>query len=323
MKLIVSILIILLLAIGPASAVLTARVTPGYTFSSTERPTYSTLNLLGTPTITIFGTVDGSTGLTPGSVTGTMLADSVPDGTSYGSTLAWITISGGRALQVQAAGLVTNTSPIYAQDNSFRLRVDTNQFTIGTNSPGTTNGLPWVAVTLKAGTLTQSNLSASANIQRSQLASLGTNQFLIGNAAGVNTNGNFNTNDFTLVDNGTNGIEVKRKFFTSSLFTLPLSGGVVTSNTAHGLGLTNAPRTVRWVLVCQTNDCGYLVGDEVDVAGFFNTANVGATFSGGASSNLVFLAQRAQLQAVMNKVTGSYDSTLVPASWKAKCYAAP
>jgi hypothetical protein len=96
-----------MLAAGPALATLTATVSPGYQFSANERPTTATLNLLATPTITIFGTVDGSTGLTPGSVTGTMLADSVSD-TEAGSTQAtldWYSYGGGRALQIANGGV--------------------------------------------------------------------------------------------------------------------------------------------------------------------------------------------------------------------------
>jgi hypothetical protein len=107
MKIFLAILCSLLLAAMPALATLTATVSPGYQFSANERPTTSTLNLLATPTITIFGTVDGSTGLTPGSVTGTMLADSVSD-TSAGSakaTLSWYSFGGGRALQVADGGV--------------------------------------------------------------------------------------------------------------------------------------------------------------------------------------------------------------------------
>jgi hypothetical protein len=69
-----------MLACGPAVATLTATWTPGYVFSANERPTTETLNELGNGTILISGTVDGSTGLTAGSVAGNLLADSVPDG---------------------------------------------------------------------------------------------------------------------------------------------------------------------------------------------------------------------------------------------------
>lgn len=68
------------MAVLPVLATLTATVTPGYTFSANERPTVGTLNELGFPTVLISGTVDGSTGLTAGSVAGNLLADSVPDG---------------------------------------------------------------------------------------------------------------------------------------------------------------------------------------------------------------------------------------------------
>lgn len=107
MKIFFAILCSLLLAGGPVWATLTARVTPGYQFSDSERPTTSTLNALATPTITIYGTVDGSTGLTPDSVTGDMLSSSVADSGNAGTynTLDWISVTGGRALEVAAGGI--------------------------------------------------------------------------------------------------------------------------------------------------------------------------------------------------------------------------
>ena len=309
-------------------ATLTARVTPGYQFSASERPTTATLNLLATPTITIYGTVDGTTGLTPGSVTGSMLADSVRDGTSYGGTLDWVTISGGRALQVQAAGLVnTNSGIIPIATTILKVYADTNYFTLATNSIARTNSTTGSAtnwLTLRAGTLTDTNFAA-ASVKPNKLTPDTTNNatgwLVFSN--GIGTVVNF-PSGWALSNNGTNTtLAGTNTLFTSPLFTLPTAAGCVTSNTAHGLAITNPPSMVRWVLVCQTNDCGYLAGDEVDVAGFSNTSDYRPTFSGGGSTNYVFLAQAQQLQAVNNKLTGARDTTLVPARWKAKCYAAP
>jgi len=72
-------MIVTLLAPPLALAVLTATVSPGYQFSTGEAPTLNTLNMLAQPSVQISGTVDGSTGLTPGSVYGNYLADNVVD----------------------------------------------------------------------------------------------------------------------------------------------------------------------------------------------------------------------------------------------------
>lgn len=87
----------------PARAQLTAVVQPGYQFSAGERPTTGTLNLLGQPSITIQGTVSGSVGLAAKSVTGAILADSVPDGLTLDYNGA-----NPRQLEVKASGISSN-----------------------------------------------------------------------------------------------------------------------------------------------------------------------------------------------------------------------
>ena len=91
-----------LLSSVPARADLTAVVTPGYQFplDGSVAPAYNLLNLLAQPTISIYGTVGGSNTLTPGSVTGVQLAQSVADGVTIG-----FNGSVSPSLQVLAAGL--------------------------------------------------------------------------------------------------------------------------------------------------------------------------------------------------------------------------
>lgn len=88
------------LVASTASAQLTATVHPGYSFSDGERPTTDTLNQLGQPSIDISGTVSGTVGLAAGSVTGTILSDTVPDG----RTLDY-TNESPRKLEVKANGV--------------------------------------------------------------------------------------------------------------------------------------------------------------------------------------------------------------------------
>lgn len=70
--------------VPPTFGSLTVTVAPGYVFGPAEVPTINTLNLLGQPTIGISGTLDGTTSLAAGTVTGILLADSVPDGITIG-----------------------------------------------------------------------------------------------------------------------------------------------------------------------------------------------------------------------------------------------
>ena len=107
---------------------LSATVQPGYTFGADEVPTIDNLNLLGLPTISVYGTVDGSNGVAPNSLTGDQLVDAFPDD----STLQWYG-SGPRRLRVKAGGIGTNelnpaafTAPLTGGSN--------NLVTLATNS---------------------------------------------------------------------------------------------------------------------------------------------------------------------------------------------
>ena len=82
---------------------LSATVQPGYTFGADEVPTIDNLNLLGLPTISVYGTVDGSNGVAPNSLTGDQLVNGFPDDV----TLEWYS-SGPRSLRVKGAGIGTN-----------------------------------------------------------------------------------------------------------------------------------------------------------------------------------------------------------------------
>ena len=82
---------------------LTATVNPGYQYADGERPTTDTLNQLGQPTISIAGTVAGTVGLAPLTVSGWHLMTADIDQL----TLMWITNGGawGRQMYVDATNL--------------------------------------------------------------------------------------------------------------------------------------------------------------------------------------------------------------------------
>lgn len=102
-KVLAAVACVLLFSSWPVFAQLSATVTPGYQFGASERPTATTLNQLGQPTIAISGTIGGSVGLTAGSVTGTHLASSVADGV----TLTFTNTSP-QALKIKDGGVSTN-----------------------------------------------------------------------------------------------------------------------------------------------------------------------------------------------------------------------
>ena len=170
LKILMAVYCIAALMLPPmAWATLSAVVTSGYTFGPSEIPTIATLNELGEPTIQIIGTVDGSTGLTPGSVTGTLLADSVPDG----STLTYNGASP-RQLMIAQQGVGSNNIAVLAlgagllggNGTPMFLNVDPNYFQLVTNSIANTNSIspsnyftwvPWLSFVPLS--LTDTNIS--------------------------------------------------------------------------------------------------------------------------------------------------------------------
>ena len=142
-------LILLLVAPQAALATLTATVSPGYQLSPGETPTYAKLNQLGQPSILISGTVDGTTGLTAGSVYGNLLADSVPDGISLNYNSA-----SPRQLQVRTNGV------------SWTM-LSTNVAGMGLLGGGTTNlyvGIDGISLTYATNNYGQSNIVLFASL---------------------------------------------------------------------------------------------------------------------------------------------------------------
>src|ERR1700761_6512020 len=99
-------------------------VTPGFQFpaGTTNGITLQDLNLLGQPTVAVYGTIGGSNTLAPGSVNGVSLADGLPDGgvlnlPSGLQTLGWNSASP-RQLSVNTAGLVDSYSGLRSYDTN-------------------------------------------------------------------------------------------------------------------------------------------------------------------------------------------------------------
>lgn len=320
-------------------ATLSATVTPGYQFGSSEVPTIATLNQLGQPSILISGTVDGSTGLTPGSVNGALLADSVVDGltTAYNG-------SSPRAIYVLPGGLV-NTNAIVVSGGYLSLLVDTNYFRLATNSIANSNSISSTGntnwITLKAGTLTDTNLSTNAAINPNKLAllsysllgSLGgsTNGLSTGTATNILIGSSLRilteTNQSGAWSNVVQTLEVNtNRMFTSGLFSFTNNG--TSASAAHGLGLTNAPRTVRWVLVNQTAEAGYSPGAEIDAATLSDTSHNNFTRQGADATNVWFVARSTAAAVEMINLTNSTTTTAassggVLSNWKLKAYVWP
>jgi hypothetical protein len=285
---------ILLLTTTAAKADLTAEVLPGYTFGTSERPTTSTLNRLGLPTIRITGTVGGTNaGISAGSITGTMLSDSTVDATT-------IYFNGSRQIAVIPYSVGTNSLSNnicgfgLTGGNGSQLSVtyDTNYFTVGTtNLNSGTNGL-----TLLPGLFA-----------------------VISNSYWLQTN-TFTTTNITITAGAT---------YDAPHFLGPLVTNIAGINSFTNAPLGWNPRSVRWVLVCVTAHSGYAVGDEISVESVAGRDDDQyhspyPLFTGGANSTNVFITCNVATtdSKIMTKGAAS-AGTWQDTKWKLKCYASP
>lgn len=273
----------------PAHADLTATVSPGYTFGANERPTTSTLNRLGNPTITITGTLDGTNaGISAGSINANMFSSTVVDDASLD-----FTNSSPQALRIKSAGVKVReiSSDIagsgLAGGSGSALSVNVDDAGIGITND---------VLTLKTN-LSASYLGVSSN---SVVVGASTNRGVV---VGV---------DFLSRMMATNA-------FTSAEFSI--SAGAI-ANVAHGLGVT--PQQVRWVLVCKTTDLNFAVEDEVPIEHFVGPSAEARWSAGGNTTNvfLTLFSSTGSTLIMFNKSTGNAESATL-SRWRAKCYARP
>lgn len=107
--------------------------------------------------------------------------------------------------------------------------------------------------------------------------------------------------------------------FTLSGISLTYNGGGIITNVAHGLSA--APRFLSCILVCRTNDWGYVVGDRIDITGVQST-DANRCMVVGCNDTNIFLVQYADSTIkVPNKINGSKSVELDRPSWTATIYA--
>jgi hypothetical protein len=278
----------------PVLADLQATVTPGHVFGASERPTTSTLNRLGQPTITITGTVGGTNAnISAASINGTMLVNGLPgsnltyDGSSPRSIVIKNSGVGSNQVDAAIAGFgLTGGGGAY-----FKVNIDSNSIVSTADGDGiqVTNLQPW-RITWTTNTI----LGATP---------YGTNA-AIGLPAG---------------------------WYISTNLTLSAAGGFTSGETdvglpsdvAHSLGLK--PGIVNWVFICKTSDAGYAVGDELPMSQV-EDITASQPFNYGANSTNVFYRPYSGVAGLTlrlyNKSSGALD-TFTLARWKAKCYARP
>lgn len=280
--------LVTVLAASVAWAELTATVSPGYTFATGERPTTSTLNRLGNPTILISGTLDGTNaGISAGSINANMFAANVVDNVSID-----FTNSSPQALRIKSAGVgVREISSAIA----------------GSGLAGGSGSVLSVSVDDAGIAITNDVLTLKTNLNPNYLG-VASNSVVVGTS--TNRGVAMGVDVFAKV--------LKTNSFVSSDFTL--SAGLV-ANTAHGLGVR--PSVVRWVFVAANANAGYSAGDEVDAACFNTTFPQTAAVFGANETNVWLALSTTTLQGY-NKTNPAVGFTSLTASdWRARCYARP
>lgn len=283
-----------------AHADLAVTATPGFVFSDTPsgRPTVANLNRALNMTYTVSGSIGGTNaGLAAKSVSGTMLMDSVVDNV----TLEYDG-SSPRAIEIKDAGV--SVDELSSAVAGLGLG--------GGSGAALSNKTDNVTITI-----TNDTLTLATNIPISHM-NVTSNSVVVGttnNQALAMTFQQFYTN--LVAQNLTTYTSPERSLFPGI--------GTVLLNAAHGLAAT--PTQVRGVIVCQTVDAGYSIGDEVDMIACGGVENGGSfergdVFAFGANSTNVFCVQSVYYMYVVHKST-MVNTQLDHSKWKAKLYARP
>ena len=284
----VLILIFVSILIPSALAELTAIVSPGYTFGSSERVNSTKLNQLGLPTISIVGTLDGTNaGISAGSINANMFANSVVDNASLDYTN-----SSPQALRIKSAGVKVR---------------ELSSDVAGSGLAGGSGSALSVNVDDAGIAITNDVLTLKTNLNPNYLG-VASNSVVIGSS----------TNRGVAVDLAVLARMLATNSFTSAEYSLA-SGSV--ADTAHGLSGT--PSVVRWVLLCKSAEWGYSVGDEIGPDALVISGDW-PVFTYGANSTNVFMVAASSSIFIYSKTNpaAGYQS-LTAGNWRAKCYARP
>lgn len=295
---------VLLLAVS-VRADLVVTVTPGYQFSVNEMPTTMTLNLLGTPTVQVSGTLGGTNiAIGAGSITGTMLSGTVVDGVTVD-----FNGSNPRAIEVMAQGIHTNN-------------LDTNDFQMPLSDYGQKVQLLYDRSTLQTNTssqlsVNQTNLAFGVWLQPTNI--IGRSNTLIGaQADNLDTNLNLGTNF------GIGAGLLTNVLFTSTNAVLPGQNSF-TLAIPHGLQSQagGAPTQVRWVLVNVSPDQGYSPPQEVDVLNTADSGSGGPHCGIGCDTTNAFIVVRNVNNWQVFNYSSQAVAAITTANWRLKCYVRP
>ena len=99
---------------------------------------------------------------------------------------------------------------------------------------------------------------------------------------------------------------------------LPVAVSNAVSHTLPGM-----PQSVRWVMVCKTNDLGYIAGEEIpiDQLYFDNDGVISRNAYEWATTNMIHLKLRTATGCALNRRTDNEVRGVEEANWKLKGYA--
>lgn len=265
-----------------------ATVYPGYVLSDGETITVDILNQLGTPTVSVTGTLGGTNvAIGANTISGTMLTDTVVDGTTI-----TFNASAPRALQVPSTALGMG---LYGGSGAT-IHVKPDKSTVTTNSSGQ------LALVAYANSVMGATTNATPTPTNLVLSPY-----------------------FTTQGNATNYTLAPVQFISTNINVIPDGTNV---NFPHGLGTTPAWVRVVMLCTTADTATGYAVGDEIpsdlfttgDVSGALSHA-FGVICN---SSNVCIIRNGVATLQTMRKTTGiTYTTVTSSSNWRLKIYARP
>lgn len=253
-------------------------VTPGTTVTNSTTLDATTLNLLGTPSVDVVGTVDGgSLTLSPGSVTTNTLGANVVSFAKLQQISGDKLIGRDTAGTGDAAEIGVDGGLEFSGSNSIRIQDGTS----------TTTGVTYAKIR---------HVSATSRLLGRISAGSGTIEEIAVGSGLQFSGGVLNTTKQTLVYSNT--------------FTVPASGGgTIGISTTENHSLGGIPNIFRvYALLLTGPSAGYGTGDQVPIEAFVGNGYTGQAFTAWANSTSVGLVRNATAPVIYltNKTTGAW-----------------
>lgn len=263
-------------------------VTPGTTVTSNTTLDASTLNLLGTPSVDVTGSVDGGS-LTLGSnsvSTSSIQNEAVTEGKIASGAVTEAKIGTGAVTEGKIGSGAVTTAKLGDASST------TNGVTFGKIRQIATNSILG-RVTASTGSIEVVNIGAGLSTTRN-LGDISATSLVKKNIGGT----------LASVDTIT--------YFTSNDLTIPTSAG-----SSATLTIGSAPASFNCYFKCTTAENGYGIGDIVAYKDVFGSNGRSDIYSLYATAGTVKLLKTNQTTLYITNTSTGANGTFTPASWKA------